>query len=91
MCYRRAKEVLPDEIIELIQEYVQGEYLYIPIKEGKSVTWGTKNNTRNELEKRNHNIYKEYMVGVSKDQLAQKYFLSKKSIDRIILNIKSNC
>lgn len=91
MCYRRAKEVLPDEIIELIQEYVQGEYLYIPIKEGKRVTWGTKNNTRNELEKRNHNIYKEYMVGVSKDQLAQKYFLSKKSIDRIILNIKSNC
>lgn len=33
MCYIKAKDVLPLEVIELIQQYVDGEYLYIPKKE----------------------------------------------------------
>lgn len=32
MKYKKAQEVLPKHIIELLQEYVDGEYLYIPIK-----------------------------------------------------------
>ena len=35
MSYRRAEEILPMEIIELIQQYVDGENIYIPKKEGK--------------------------------------------------------
>lgn len=34
MCYIKAKDVLPLEVIELIQQYVDGEYLYIPKKRG---------------------------------------------------------
>lgn len=33
MCYITAKEVLPKEVIELIQKYVDGEYIYTPRKE----------------------------------------------------------
>ena len=32
MGYRRAEEILPVEIIELIQQYVDGENIYIPRK-----------------------------------------------------------
>ena len=32
MGYRRAEEILPKEIIEMIQEYVDGENIYIPRK-----------------------------------------------------------
>ena len=32
MGYRRAEEILPAEIIEIIQRYVDGENIYIPKK-----------------------------------------------------------
>ena len=88
MCYIKAKDVLPTEVIELIQKYVEGEYIYIPKKDGNKQQWGTKNNTRSELNIRNYQIYSEYIAGASKDVIAEKYFLSKKSIDRIILKEK---
>lgn len=89
MCYIKAKDVLPIEVIELIQKYVEGEYVYIPRKEGNRQHWGTKTNIRNEIRIRDYNIYNEYVAGSSKTVLAKKYFLSKKSIDRIILKEKS--
>lgn len=89
MCYIKAKEVLPMEVIELIQEYVEGEYIYIPKKECNRQQWGTTTNAKKEITLRNSNIYNEYMKGTSRGVLAEKYFLSKKSIDRIILKEKS--
>ncbi|HAT4252469.1 TPA: hypothetical protein I9093_001779 [Clostridium perfringens] len=89
MCYIAAKEVLPSEIIELIQNYVDGEYIYIPKKKNNRQGWGTINNTRKKIDERNCNIYNEYLNGASRIELAEKYFLSKKSIDRIILKVKS--
>lgn len=89
MCYKAAKEILPIEVIEIIQNYIQGEYIYIPKKENTRQQWGTKNNTRKEINLRDEAIYGEYVEGISRNQLADKYFLSKKSIDRIILKEKS--
>lgn len=89
MCYITAKEVLPIEVIELIQKYVEGEYIYIPRKECNRQQWGTATNTRKEITLRDSHIYDEYMNGVSRYELAEKYFLAKKSIDRIILKEKS--
>lgn len=89
MCYITAKEVLPKEVIELIQKYVDGEYIYIPRKECNRQEWGAKPSTREEVKLRNESIYSEYMDGLSRQELAEKYFLSKKSIDRIILKEKS--
>lgn len=34
MGYIRAEKILPIEIVELIQEYVDGENIYIPKKKG---------------------------------------------------------
>lgn len=85
MCYIKAKEVLPEEVIELIQKYVEGEYIYIPKKSDNRQQWGSKTKVREEISIRNSTIYKEYVNGVSRIELAKKYYLSKKSIDRIIL------
>ncbi|MGG5460971.1 CD3324 family protein [Clostridium sp. B9] len=89
MCYIAAKEVLPKEVIELIQKYVDGEYIYIPRKECNRQEWGSKTSAREEIKLRNESIYKEYLNGVNRQELSEKYFLSRKSIDRIILNEKS--
>lgn len=85
MCYIKAKDVLPLEVIELIQQYVDGEYLYIPKKEERRLGWGTKTKIREEMNQRNTNIYTEFLAGESKETLAHNYCLSQKSIERIIL------
>lgn len=88
MGYIRAEKILPQEIIELIKQYVDGENIYIPKKSGNRVKWGTKTNTRHELEDRNNRIFSDYLNGMSTKDLSDKYFLSEKSIQRIICNFK---
>ncbi len=88
MGYIRAEEILPQEIIEIIQQYVDGENIYIPKKSTTRTAWGTKTNTRQILDERNQNIYADYCLGMKTEILAQKYFLSEKSIQRIIHSMK---
>lgn len=88
MCYIKAEDIFPKEIIDLIHQYVDGEYIYIPKKEGNKKKWGETTNIRKEIETRNAAIYEEFNRGVCKEYLANKYFLSKKSIERIILQQK---
>lgn len=83
MKYKNANSVLPDELIEMIQEYVQGEYLYIPIKEKSTSNEMT--DYKVELEKRNMHIYTRYLEGLSNKRLAKIYNLSESSIRRIII------
>lgn len=42
MGYIRAEEILPVEIIELIQQYVDGANIYIPRKPENKREWGPK-------------------------------------------------
>lgn len=43
MKYRKAESVLPQELLEQIQQYIQGEYIYIPNKKGMKKSMGRKN------------------------------------------------
>lgn len=84
MSYRSAEKVLPNELIEIIQQYVDGDYLYIPRKESERKKWGDNTAIKKELAERNSSIYEEYLQGLSMEKLAEKYFLSEKSIQRIV-------
>ena len=88
MSYINAGDRLPAHILELIQDYVEGEYIYIPKKESNKKSWGESTSTKKELARRNDDIYTQYMAGVKVTELAQAYFLSPKSIQRIVLNKK---
>jgi Mor family transcriptional regulator len=88
MSYKKAVNVLPIEIIEIIQSYVDGEYIYIPRKEENKKTWGSNTAIKEELVSRNTRIFIDFNKGISMDELAEKYFLSLKSIQRIILQEK---
>lgn len=83
MKYRNANHVLPKELIGMIQEYVQGEYIYIP-KKDKSIPESV-TDYKMELEKRNAHIYTKYLEGVGNKRLAEIYHLSESSIRRIII------
>lgn len=84
MGYIRAEEILPVEVLELIQQYVDGTNIYIPRKPENRQKWGTKTVYKYELQNRNDSIYKDYLNGMTVYELAKDYYLSEKSIQRII-------
>lgn len=84
MSYIKAEEVLPVELINEIHKYVSGQCLYIPAKFGEKLDWGIKSGYRQELNDRNGEIFGLYLKGVSISELAERYYLSEKSIYRII-------
>ena len=84
MGYRKAEEILPVEIIELIQQYVDGQNIYIPRKSENRLEWGSGTEIKQELFMRNQQIYSEYLAGAQVGELAEKYYLSVKSIQRIL-------
>lgn len=63
MGYKRAEEILPEELIKLIQRYVDGESVYIPRKEGSRQEWGKTTKIKQELIHRNLNIFEDFEKG----------------------------
>ena len=91
MSYIKAQDVLPEEILKIIQEYIDGEYIYIPRKNENHKSWGEKSGIKDSLKIRNNEIYKKYLNGATINELAQEYYLSEKSIRRIIGQEKRLC
>lgn len=90
MSYRSAEEILPVEIFELIQQYVDGENIYIPRKSENRKAWGEGTQLKAELTARNREIYQSYLEGMKMAELADKYFLSEKSIQRIVYQARKS-
>lgn len=91
MSYQKAQNILPIELLDLIQKYVDGECIYIPRKASNKKNWGANTTIREEFEIRNSKIYNEYQYGHSLEYLSIKYYLSLKSIQRIVLQEKRKC
>lgn len=72
MSYKKAIHILPEELLELIQEYVDGECIYIPRKSNNKKEWGSNTPTREELSIRNMQIYEDYQVGYDLQYLSEK-------------------
>ena len=84
MSYIKAEEILPEELIRQIQEFVDGAYIYIPRKPGTRRKWGQNTDYKAELKIRNDHIRSDHATGVSTALLSRKYHLSEKSIRRIL-------
>ncbi len=90
MGYKNAIFVLPDDLIAAIQQHIDGEYLYIPRKVENKRAWGELKNSRQLYAERNAAIFKEYNRGVPVEELANKYYLSLKTIYKILSMMKTN-
>ena len=84
MKYINAQDVLPEELLKKLQEYADGQYLYIPRKEANHKAWGETSGIKRYLKIRNNEIYEKYINGTTVYELTQTYYLSEKSIRRII-------
>lgn len=88
MGYLRAEEVLPKEVLALIQQYVDGQMIYIPRKEGCQRSWGSGTDTKKDLARRNKQIYAAYRSGDTVKKIAENYCLTEKSVQRIIRTLQ---
>lgn len=86
MKYVNANDVLPEELLSMLQKYYQGGYMYIPKKDNCTLKQPT--DYKIELEKRNQHIYLKHLEGRPNKQLGAIYHLSEPSIRRIIAKEK---
>ncbi|NEZ47123.1 hypothetical protein FDF74_07860 [Clostridium niameyense] len=86
MKYEKAQNILPQHIIEIIQNYMDGGYIYIPRKNENRKSWGENTETKIYLKVRDKEIFNKYSSGVSVKILSEEYFLTEGSIRRIIRN-----
>ncbi len=84
MSYKKANDVLPHNLLNAVQEYIDGQYIYIPRKADTKLPWGTNTKTRGSLAARNREILTKRLAGLSVADLAEQYFLSEKAIYKII-------
>lgn len=89
MGYLNGKIILPDNLLAAIQEYIDGEYIYIPRKECNKQAWGTNSQSKQITLKRNQEILKKYLSGTSVKCIADEYYLSVKTIYGIIAKTKT--
>lgn len=90
MSYLKAADVLPEELLDRIQDYIDGETIYIPRKAINRKVWGEKTKSKNMTAARNNEIYRKYAAGTTIDLLCEMYYLSPKSIQKIIVRMKLN-
>lgn len=84
MGYQNPIDLLPKQLLEQLQEYVEGQIIYIPKKKANRKLWGENTDTKQFLSSRNRQIYVDFQNGMDLGQLSEKYFLTEKSIQRII-------
>lgn len=89
MSYKRADEILPKDILECLQAYVSGETIYVPKKETCRKKWGSSTGVNEKLRLRNERILEQYQKGITIKELAQRYYLTEKSIQRILKDMRT--
>lgn len=90
MSYINAERILPEYLVKELQNYVDGQIIYVPRKDENLLSWGEKNGSRTKLAKRNQNIAKRYYNGESIEELSNVYFLSPKRIQGIIYEYEAS-
>ncbi|MBP3352645.1 MAG: hypothetical protein J6L65_09615 [Lachnospiraceae bacterium] len=90
MSYINAEDVLPKNLIDEIQKYIDGQLMYIPRKNENVLSWGEKNGTKIKLAERNQMIVNRFYSGETITELSQAYYLSEKRIQGIIHEYESS-
>jgi len=84
MKHSNANAVLPEKLLFEIQQYVQGELLYIPKLKNNYKKWGDITQSKIITSIRNDNIRSAFVGGYTIEELCEKYSLSPASIKKIV-------
>ncbi len=83
MKYENADNIFPKNLLHEIRRFMPEGYVYISPQNGRK-EWGSVSGQKEELIRRNTQIYEEYQSGKSVDTISKERYLSKSSIYRIL-------
>ncbi len=83
MKYKNAAEILPPELLQEVQCYIEGELLYIPRSDSKQ-EWGAVSGSKKFYLERNYQIKELFHNGKSVEELAVKFGVSNSTIKKIV-------
>jgi len=86
MSYLKASEILPKDVLELLQKYAEGQMIYVPKRKENCLSWGERTKTKDKTANRNLEIIRMSQEGMSTEELSVRFFLAPKTILRIISN-----
>jgi Mor family transcriptional regulator len=87
--YKNGRDVLPPRLLSELQQYIQGELIYIPKPAAaRRAGWGELSGARRQLAERNEQINFHYSSGWSIEELEQEFHLSGESIRKIIVKTR---
>ncbi|WP_214483658.1 CD3324 family protein [Bacillus sp. SM2101] len=84
MSYINANNILPEKLLKELQQYVQGETIYIPKTKNNFQKWGACSGGRQKINERNTSMKNDFKNGKTVYQLAEQYFLSTETVKKII-------
>ena len=84
MKHSNANTVLPEKLLCEIQQYVQGELLYIPKLKNNYKKWGDITQSKIITSTRNDKIRSAFDGGYTIEELCETYCLSLASIKKIV-------
>ncbi|MBY0756411.1 hypothetical protein K5V21_13225 [Clostridium sardiniense] len=90
MKYKKAQDILPQDLVIKLQEFIDGSYLYIPKKDSNKKSWGDNTGIKKDLYARNKKMYEDFNNGMTVKELSTKYYLVDNSIRRILREYKNN-
>ena len=83
MKYKNAAEILPPELLQEVQCYIEGELLYIPRSNSKQ-EWSAVSGSKKFYLERNYQIKELFHNGKSVEELAVKFGVSNSTIKKIV-------
>jgi len=87
MKYENAADILPKEVLSLVQKYAPGKLLYIPAGD-KKLRWGESSGCKTYLRDRNNEIRDCFASDESIESLSALYSLSYDTIKKIVYSRK---
>lgn len=87
MKYENADSIFPEKLLLEIRQFMPEGYVYISPQSSRK-KWGSVSGQKEELEKRNREIYEEYHSGKSINTISRERYLSKSSIYRILKQVE---
>jgi len=83
MKYENADNIFPKALLQENRKYMPEGYVNISPQNGRK-EWGSISGQKEELGKRNAQIYEEYQSGKSVAVISKERYLSKASVYRIV-------
>ncbi|WP_152915545.1 CD3324 family protein [Rossellomorea marisflavi] len=80
----KAVNQIPDYLMRELQNYVQGQTIYIPKRKEEYNAWGSKSGGREALKRRNTSILEAFTGGESIASISNRYYLSIETIKKIV-------